>query len=139
MSRTNRTIARSRVTLLATSMFATSLLAGAGGMLAATATPGVVLAQSCNTNRANLPAPGGTPQPNTTAGFPGNNVPGGISTFCQGVFDGIGYGTFSNNNITVTLVPTLPAGAGTSTGPFGVRIFGSGSGTLTFTVYNSHA
>ncbi|HLI65244.1 MAG TPA: hypothetical protein VKU90_02675, partial [Caulobacteraceae bacterium] len=115
MSGTNRTFTRGRASLLATSMFATSLLAGAGGLMgAATFAPGVALAGVCNTTAAGLPGTGGTTQPNTLGG---TNTTASPTEFCEGGFNGLGYNTVTGS-LAVTLEPVAPGpGGGSSVGP----------------------
>src|SRR5579872_5660918 len=105
---------RGRASLLATSMFATSLLAGAGGLMgAATVAPGVAVAGVCNTTLGGLPAPGGI-QPNTAGG---TNTTASPTEFCEGGFNGLGYNT-TTGSLAVTLEPVAPGpGGGSSVGP----------------------
>src|SRR5579872_508846 len=105
---------RGRASLLATSMFATSLLAGAGGLMgAATVAPGVAVAGVCNTSAGGLPAASGT-QPNTAGAA---NVTPSPTEFCEGGFNGLGYAT-NTGSLAVTLEPVAAGpGGGSSVGP----------------------
>ena len=122
MSRTNRTLVRSRASLLATSMFATSMLAGAGGLMAAVVAPGVAVAGVCS------PAP-------TADETGGLTLTANPTESCVGGFSGLGYTTVGN--LAVTLEPIAPGpGGGSSVGPnHGVDIENTTTpGTLSFVV-----
>jgi hypothetical protein len=93
MSNMKRAVARGRASLLASSMFATTALAGLGGMVGAVAlTPGAAFAQTCT------PVP--TQGPSTAPA-----AIGPATQFCTGNYTlGIGYDeTTAGGNLTVNL------------------------------------
>ncbi|HLI67110.1 MAG TPA: hypothetical protein VKU90_12160, partial [Caulobacteraceae bacterium] len=111
-SNTTKAAVRGRASLLATSMFATSLLAGAGGLMGATVAPGVAVAGVCTPPPSAGEGPGGfPPTPNTTE-------------TCVGGFGGLEYQAADpSGNLAVTLEPIAPGpGGGSSVGINGVYI-----------------
>jgi len=116
----NRTFARGRASLLATSMFATSVMVGAGALVGSVVlTPGVAVAGTCsNVQPGTFPA--------TPAADSGNEV-------CVGGFSGISYSATGNLHVTLG-----NATIGSAVGPqAGVFIESFGPNNLAFVVDTS--
>src|ERR1700684_1472186 len=97
MSRMNRTFARGRASLLAGSMFATTALAGLGGLVGTVIlSPGAALAAECTPD-----APGQTGPGSATVVATANAVEDCGPEFTNVYGTGINYDATSNGNFTV--------------------------------------